>query len=120
MIAAQGGHVDAELPIAKVREVVVAPRAGVVQRVDALAVGVAAWRLGAGRARKEDRVSAAAGVLCLVREHEHVEAGQPLFELHSDDQAHLDVGKDAIADAVSIGDDDTPGAGPSAPTIVRE
>jgi thymidine phosphorylase len=70
-----------------------------------LAVGVAAWRLGAGRARKEDGVSAAAGVLCLVREHERVEAGQPLFELHADDKAHLAMGLEAIADAVSIADD---------------
>jgi thymidine phosphorylase len=86
----------------------VAPRAGYVHRVDGLAVGVAAWRLGAGRARKEDRVSAAAGVLCLVREHDQVEAGQPLFELHADDRAHLEQGFEAIADAVSIQDEDIP------------
>ena len=120
MITAQSGDVDAELPVAALRDVVVASRAGVVQRVDALTVGVAAWRLGAGRARKEDRVSAAAGVLCLVREHEHAEAGQPLFELHADDQAHLDAGREAIADAVSIGDHDSPVVGPTTPTIVRE
>jgi len=120
MITAQGGDVDAELPVAAVREVVVATRAGFVERVDALRVGVAAWRLGAGRARKEDSVSAAAGVLCLVREHERVEAGQPLFELHADDQAHLDVGTDAIADAVVISDHDAPSRGTSERTIVRE
>jgi thymidine phosphorylase len=105
MIIAQGGDPDAPLPVAALREVVVAPRSGYVRRVDALAVGVAAWRLGAGRARKEDGVSAAAGVLCLVREHERVEAGQPLFELHADDKAHLAMGLEAIADAVSIADD---------------
>jgi thymidine phosphorylase len=120
MITAQGGDVDAELPVAAVREVVVATRAGFIERVDALRVGVAAWRLGAGRARKEDSVSAAAGVLCLVREHERVEAGQPLFELHADDQAHLDVGTDAIADAVVISDHDAPSRGTSERTIVRE
>jgi thymidine phosphorylase len=108
MIAAQGGDPDAELPVAALREFAVAPRAGYVHRVDALAVGVAAWRLGAGRARKEDRVSAAAGVLCLVREHDQVEAGQPLFELHADDRAHLEQGFEAIADAVSIQDEDIP------------
>jgi thymidine phosphorylase len=108
MISAQGGDPDAELPVAALREFVVAPRAGYVHRVDALAVGVAAWRLGAGRARKEDRVSAAAGVLCLVREGDPVEAGQPLFELHADDRDHLEQGFAAIADAVSIQDEDIP------------
>jgi thymidine phosphorylase len=120
MISAQGGDVDAELPVAAVREVLVATRAGFVERVDALRVGVAAWRLGAGRARKEDSVSAAAGVLCLVREHEPVEVGQPLFELHADDQVHLDLGTEAIADAIVIGDHDTPSSSPSARTVVRE
>jgi thymidine phosphorylase len=120
MIIAQGGDPDATLPVAAIREVVAAPREGYVTRVDALAVGVAAWRLGAGRTRKEDNVSAAAGVLCLVREGEHVEAGQPLFELHADDQAHVALGREAIADAVSIEETDAPAKGPSALTIVRD
>jgi thymidine phosphorylase len=120
MIAAQGGEPDAELPVAALREVVVATRAGFVNRVDALAVGVAAWRLGAGRARKEDTVSAAAGVLCLVQEHERVEAGQPLFELHADDQAHLELGLDAVRNAVTIGDVDIPPRGPLTLQTVRE
>lgn len=120
MIIAQGGDPDATLPVAAVREVITAPREGYVTRVDALAVGVAAWRLGAGRARKEDDVSAAAGVLCLVREHEHVDAGQPLFELHADDRDHLALGVEAIADAVSIDDADGPTKGAAVPNIVRE
>ena len=53
--------------------------------VDALAVGVAAWRLGAGRARKEDDVGAAAGVICLAKPGDAVQGGQPLFELRADD-----------------------------------
>jgi len=84
MIAAQGGDPDAELATARHREVVVATRAGWVQSVDALGVGLSAWRLGAGRARKEDPVSAAAGVMCLVRAGDAVARGQPLFELHAD------------------------------------
>jgi thymidine phosphorylase len=120
MISAQGGDPDATLPVAARRQVVDAPRAGYVTRVDALSVGVAAWRLGAGRARKEDQVSAGAGVLCLVREHERVEAGQPLFELHADDDAHLVAGLEAIADAVSIDDEDTPTGGPAVANIVRK
>jgi thymidine phosphorylase len=120
MIIAQSGDPDATLPVAAIRAVVTAPREGYVNRVDALAVGVAAWRLGAGRARKEDNVSASAGVLCLVREGDHVEAGQPLFELHADDQAHLELGSEAIADALSLDDVDTPRKGPAILTIVRE
>ena len=105
MILAQGGDVDATSPVASSRELVVAARAGVVQSVDALSVGIAAWRLGAGRARKEDPVSAAAGVICLVCRGDEVSAGQPLFELHADDDAHLERGRATIADAVVLGDE---------------
>lgn len=104
MIQAQGGDPDAPMPVAALREVVRAPAAGVVQAVDALAVGVTAWRLGAGRARKEDPVSAAAGVRCLVRVGDAVQAGQPVFELHADDDAHLDAGREAITRALAFGD----------------
>ena len=84
MIAAQGGDPAAELPTAKHVEPVLADRSGVLAGCDALAVGVAAWRLGAGRARQSDAVQAAAGVRLLVGLGEQVEAGQPLLELHTD------------------------------------
>ncbi len=83
MIAAQGGDPTAPLPVASHVEQVVADRSGAVA-FDALAVGVASWRLGAGRARKEDAVQAGAGVLLLVEPGEQVEAGQPLLQLHTD------------------------------------
>jgi thymidine phosphorylase len=102
MIRAQGGDADAVLPVAVLREEIVAREGGFVQSIDALSVGVTAWRLGAGRARKEDPVSAAAGVVCLVREGDAITKGQPLFELHADDDAHLQAGRDAIAHAVSV------------------
>ena len=89
MIAAQGGDPDAELPWAPVVETVVAPVDGVLGRLDALAVGIAAWRLGAGRARKEDPVSATAGVVCRAKEGERVRAGEPLLELHTEDESLL-------------------------------
>ena len=105
MIAAQGGDPDAELhPAAQCTEVL-AERAGVVTSVDARAVGVAAWRLGAGRARKEDAVSAGAGVRCLVRPGDVVAAGQPLVVLYADDAAHLGEGRTTIAGAVTLGDE---------------
>ena len=62
MIRAQDGDPDAPLPVARESHVVNAPASGVLTRLDAMAVGLAAWRLGAGRARKEDPVQAGAGV----------------------------------------------------------
>jgi thymidine phosphorylase len=108
MISAQGGDPDAVLEVAHHKDVVLASRNGVVESVDALSVGVAAWRLGAGRARKEDPVSAGAGVMCLVREGDVVEAGQPLFELYADDDEHLTRGRETIAAAVILGDEPVP------------
>jgi thymidine phosphorylase len=119
MIRAQGGDPDADMALAAIREVVVASRAGYVSSVDAFAVGVTAWRLGAGRARKEDSVSASAGVMCLIREGEMVEKDQPLFELHADDQAHLSVGRDSIAGAVEISDEQRWTA-PLKPHLIRK
>jgi thymidine phosphorylase len=84
MIAAQGGDPSAPLPRAKHVETVTADRDGVFSVADALAVGTAAWRLGAGRARKEDSVQAAAGVRLLVGPGDEVQAGTPLLELHTD------------------------------------
>ena len=105
MIAAQGGDPDAAIATTAKASVVTAPHDGIVQRVDALNVGVAAWRLGAGRARKEDPVSAGAGVRCLVVAGDEVVAGQPLFELYADDDARLELGRATIASAVTIADE---------------
>ncbi len=108
MIAAQGGDPDAALATSGLVAVVAAPRAGFVSNVDARGIGDVAWRLGAGRARKEDPVSAGAGVRCLVVAGDVVEAGQPLFELYADDAAHLELGRAAMASAFGI--DDVPPA----------
>lgn len=89
MIVAQGGDPDAELAWAPVVETVAAPADGVLGRLDALAVGVAAWRLGAGRARKEDPVSATAGVVLRAKEGDSVRGGAPLLELHTEDESLL-------------------------------
>ena len=102
MIAAQGGDPDAVLPTAACRAEVLASRSGTIEAIDALMVGTASWRLGAGRARKEDPVSAGAGVVCLVREGDAISEGQPLFELHADDDLHLQAGRDALNDAVVV------------------
>ena len=104
MIAAQGGDPDAPLPTAAETHEVTADRAGVLAGLDAYAVGVAAWRLGAGRARKEDPVSAAAGVEMLVKPGDPVAAGAPVLRLHTDDPARIERALAALAGAVTIGD----------------
>jgi thymidine phosphorylase len=102
MVRAQGGDPDAPLPAAAEVEVMTAPRDGVVAAVDALAVGVAAWRLGAGRARKEDPVSAAAGVVLRRRPGERVRAGEPLLELHTEEALRIPAALAVVGDAVTI------------------
>lgn len=104
MIAAQGGDPDAQLPEAKHQEQVRAERSGYVTRLDALAVGVAAWRLGAGRARKEDEVQAVAGVELHAKPGDRVEAGQPLLTLHTDTPERFARAQEALAGAVEYAD----------------
>ncbi|KRA38276.1 MULTISPECIES: thymidine phosphorylase [unclassified Nocardioides] len=90
MISAQGGDPSAVLPVARESHVVVAPADGVLTRLDAMAVGLAAWRLGAGRARKEDPVQAGAGVVWHARPGDTVTAGAPLFTLLTDTPERFD------------------------------
>jgi thymidine phosphorylase len=103
MIRAQGGDPDAPLPHAAHAQVVTAAESGWLRRLDARAVGMAAWRLGAGRARKEDPVSAAAGVICLAKPGDRVERGQPLLELRGDAESRFAGARDALAGAIEIG-----------------
>ncbi len=85
MISAQGGDPDAPLPVGREQHVVAAPSSGVLTRLDAMAVGLAAWRLGAGRAKLGDAVQAGAGVEWHARPGEDVTEGQPLLTLHTDE-----------------------------------
>ena len=103
MITAQGGDVDAPLPTPRETHVVPAPASGTLTRLDALSVGVAAWRLGAGRARKEDVVQAAAGVVWHARPGDAVTAGQPLFTLHTDEPERFDRALEALDGGYDVG-----------------
>ena len=100
MVCAQGGDPDAPLPRAAHTDEVTADADGVVQTVDALAVGTAAWRLGAGRTRRDDPVQAAAGVELLVRPGDRVRVGQPVLRLHTDTPDRFARARDALAGAV--------------------
>ena len=104
MIRAQGGEPDAALPIAKHSDDLHAPHDGVVTDIDAMSVGIAAWRLGAGRARKEDPVQAAAGVLLRVRPGDRVVTGQPLATLLTDAPEAVDRARAALEGAFTLGD----------------
>jgi thymidine phosphorylase len=108
MVTAQGGDPDAPLPQPAEKHVVAAPATGTLTRLDAYALGVAAWRLGAGRARKEDPVSAAAGVTWTATVGEQVTEGQPLLELHTDDPARIERALEALEGAVGVDTGDEP------------
>jgi thymidine phosphorylase len=103
MIRAQGGDPGAELPNAVFRHEVGAPASGFLRRLDARAVGVAVWRLGAGRSRKEDPVSPSAGAVCLRKPGDEVVAGEPVLELCVDDRDRLPDALAALEGAVEVG-----------------
>jgi thymidine phosphorylase len=103
MIRAQGGDPDAPLPVAAHTEVLRADSDGVVTSIDAYGVGIAAWRLGAGRARKEDPVSFGAGVQLRVRPGDRVKAGDVLLELRADDESRIPAARDDAAAAIVLG-----------------
>ncbi len=103
LVAAQGGDLSRPLPVAAHRHVVAAPADGVVERIDCKAVGVAVWRLGAGRARKEDPVSHGAGAEVEVRVGDRVAAGDPLLVLHADDDDRVAGALAALEGAIDVG-----------------
>ncbi|MET1037821.1 MAG: thymidine phosphorylase [Aeromicrobium sp.] len=103
MISAQGGDPEAPLPTAKETHVVTAPESGTLARLDAMAVGVAAWRLGAGRSRPGERVQVAAGVVMHAKPGDTVTAGQPLMTLHTDTPERFDRAVAALDGGFEIG-----------------
>ena len=105
MIAAQGGDPDAELPRARETHVVLAPADGVLVQLDALAVGVAAWRLGAGRASRQDTVQAGAGIELHAKPGAVVRGGEPLMTLHTDTPERFERALEALQGATFIAPD---------------
>jgi len=108
MITAQGGDPDAALPTARETHVVTADRDGILVKQEALPFGIAAWRLGAGRARKEDPVQHAAGIDLHAKPGDTVRAGQPLFTLSADESERFARALEALDGAWAIGDPGTP------------
>ena len=108
MIRAQDGDPDAELSTSRESTVLHASRSGVLTRLDAMAVGLAAWRLGAGRARKEDPVQAGAGVRMHAKPGDPVTEGQPLLTLHTDDSERFARALASLEGGIEIQDAGTP------------
>jgi len=115
MISAQGGDPDAELPTARETHEVRATSSGVLARLDAYAVGVAAWRLGAGRARKEDPVQAGAGVQLHAKPGDRVTEGEVLLTLHTDTPERFDRAEAALDGGIEISPE---GSGYETPDVV--
>ena len=102
MVKAQGGDPDAPLPTAKEKLVITAEKSGTISSMDALKVGISAWRLGAGRARQGEAVQAGAGIEIHAKPGEKITSGSALFTLHSDDSERFERAKQALEGAVSI------------------
>jgi len=104
MISAQGGDPDAKLPIAKENLVITAQSSGTILSMDAMKVGMAAWRLGAGRSRQGEAVQAGAGIEIHAKPGDVVAAGAPLYTLHTDTPAAFARAQESLTDSVTIGD----------------
>jgi len=104
MITAQGGDPDAALPVAKETHVVTAPRSGILTKQDALPFGIAAWRLGAGRARPQDPVQHAAGIDLHAKPGDTVTEGQPLFTLSADEPERFARALEALEGSWAVGE----------------
>jgi thymidine phosphorylase len=115
MVTAQGGDPSATLPVAKETHQILAPGSGVLTQLDALSVGMAAWRLGAGRARKEDRVQAGAGIEMHAKPGAVLRAGDPLMTLHTDTPERFDRAIEALEGSYFIAPE---GSRPDLPPLV--
>ncbi len=102
MVAAQGGDPDATLPVAREKHVVKAENSGIITTMDAMKVGVSAWRLGAGRSKQGEQVQAGAGIEMHAKPGDYIKAGAPLFTLHTDEAPRFERALEILDGAVSI------------------
>jgi thymidine phosphorylase len=102
MVAAQGGDPDATLPVATENHVVKAANSGIITTMDAMKVGVSAWRLGAGRSKQGEKVQAGAGIEMHAKPGDYIEEGAPLFTLHTDEAPRFERALEILDGAVNI------------------
>ena len=100
MIKAQHGDPDGKLPVAKEKHVIAADQSGVITKMDALKVGIAAWRLGAGRSKQGEQLQLGAGIEIHAKPGAKVEKGSPLFTLHSDKPELFERALESLSGAV--------------------
>lgn len=105
MVRAQGGDPAAKLPVAREQKTIHASGSGVIASMNALQVGVAAWRLGAGRERQGESVQAGAGIEIHAKPGDVIESGAPLFTLHTDEPARFERAERALDGSVTIGEE---------------
>jgi thymidine phosphorylase len=117
MIRAQGGDVDAALPIAKEKVAVTADTDGTLSSMDAMSVGIAAWRLGAGRSKQGEKVSFGAGIEIHAKPGAQVKKGDVIFTLHADEPARFARAQSALENSFSISKDGS--VAPRLPLIVE-
>lgn len=108
MISAQGGDPKAELPKAKFSHTLLAEETGSITKLDALAAGIASWRLGAGRARKEDPVQAGAGIILHKVQGESITKGEPLLTLYTDEESRFERALESLSGEIVIGSESQP------------
>uniref|UniRef100_UPI00404A413D thymidine phosphorylase n=1 Tax=Candidatus Planktophila sp. TaxID=2175601 RepID=UPI00404A413D len=102
MISAQGGDPDAKLPVAREKHVITATESGVMTNMDALKIGVSAWRLGAGRSKQGETVQAGAGIEMHSKPGDYIKSGEPLLTLHTDEPARFDRAIEILGGAIEI------------------
>jgi thymidine phosphorylase len=102
MIKAQNGDPDAPLPTAKEKLIISAEKSGKLTRMDALKVGVAAWRLGAGRSKQGEQLQLGAGIEIHAKPGETVKEGQALFTLHTDKPELFERAQESLQGAVEF------------------
>jgi len=119
MISAQGGDPDAKLPVAKENLTITADSSGTVLTMDAMKVGLAAWRLGAGRSRQGEAVQAGAGIEIHAKPGDAITAGTPLFTLHTDTPAAFVRAQESLTNSVTIGDFPSSGRIDRLPLIIE-
>jgi thymidine phosphorylase len=102
MIAAQGGNPDAKLPVAREKKVITASESGIMTRMDAMKIGVSAWRLGAGRSKQGEKVQAGAGIEMHAKPGDYIKKGDALLTLHTDEPARFDRAVEILSGAIVI------------------
>lgn len=107
MVSAQGGNLEEGMPQSSCRRLIRASRSGYISAIEARSIGVAAWRLGAGRSQSDAPVSATAGVRSFVKLGDYVEVGAPVLELHADSTAQLE-GAAPVAESALLITDESP------------